>query len=395
MKRKNDSNNYYTEKALCAMIGAAVTGRKAPSADDRFDLQAALSFARSHNILPIAYYALEHAGISGGLMSDAEKTSGNLVFKQMKLNVMENALSNAFSKHEIPHFILKGSQIQKYFPKGMVRISTDIDFYIDEQYIERVKPIMRSFGLESTSYNALSKTYCFEKQPRYSIEIHCMLDQTIKPAEQDFLASLLQNSVHDEGCRMRLCNESLYLHTFFHLYKHFSGEGAGVKMFLDIFVLSRSLPLKTESIENRLKEIHLDKFHSSVLKECERLFDKPELEEKADYMTEKILNDGAFGKPGLDSSGTKIIMSEDPAASRKLTLARITGTGRDTMIKKYPVLKKAPFLLPACHVHRAVKGVITKPKKAVTVIKEAKIVSSRRIKKQKSEMEKIGLRSDK
>ena len=121
---------------MCTLIGAVVLGKEIPDTES-IDLRTAITFARNHRILPIVYFALRKAGCSGELMTQAEKASENMAFKQMKMDIMEDKLSEAFSAAKIPHYILKGTQIQQRFPEGMTRISTDtaISFWMSHAQI--------------------------------------------------------------------------------------------------------------------------------------------------------------------------------------------------------------------------------------------------------------------
>ncbi len=194
----------------------------------------------------------------------------------------------------------------------MVRITTDSDFYVDEKNIEVVKKILDNFGFELLEYSAEEKSYEYTKQPRYNIEIHCQLDNADKPDELDFLSSLLLNPIKDEGSRLKFSDEDLYLQVFFHLYKHFSHSGAGIKMFLDNFVLSRKLTLDTERITERLKGVGLDKFHSSVLRLCDVLFDGAKSDAVTDRFAEAVISGGAFGVEGINIGQNKIASSDNP-----------------------------------------------------------------------------------
>lgn len=377
-------------KALCSLIGAAITGLNFSVPKD-FDLNTALKVACSHNLLPIAYHALNKAGFTGSEMDRAEKTAAGLVAKQAKLKVMENKLSAAFTGESIPHYILKGTQIQKYFPDNMVRITTDSDFYVDEKYIDAVQKIMDGFGFELFEYNAEEKTYEYTKQPRYNIEIHCLLDNTDKPDELELLSSLLHNPIEDTGCRLRFSDEDLYLHVFFHLYKHFSQSGAGIKMFLDVFVLSRELKLDMNRITERLKSVKLDKFHGAVLRLCDVLFNGAKSDAVTDRFAQEVISGGAFGVEGINIGQNKVVSSDNPQAEKKAVVSKRLGTGKDNMRKRYPVLKKAPFLLPFCYGFKAVKCVVIHPKEALSICGYLRGMSDKNIKRKEKVLTDVGL----
>lgn len=392
MKRKAKKTDERTKngKALCALIGAAVTGQNLSVSDD-FDLDTALRVACSHNMLPIAYHALNRAGFTGKEMDRAAKDAGNMVFKQAKLKGMENKLSSAFSSKNIPYYILKGTQIQKYYPENMVRITTDSDFYVDEKNIEAVKTIMTDFGFELLEYNAAEKSYEYTKQPRYNIEIHCLLDNTDKPDELEFLSSLLLNPIQDEGSMLRFNDEDMYLQVFFHLYKHFSQSGAGIKMFLDVFVLRRELTLDTKRIKEKLESIGLDRFHSAVLRLCDVLFNGAKSDSATDRFAEAVISGGAFGVEGINIGQNKIVSSDNPEAEKKAVVSKRLGTDKENMKKRYPVLKKAPFLLPFCYGFKAVKCVVIHPKEALSICGYLRGLSSKNIKLKEKILTDVGL----
>ena len=380
MKRKNNASkiNMPAGRQLCTIIGAALSGTKT-DVPDSFDLKGAMEMAHYHRILPIAYDALTKAGFTGELMEQAKKMSSHQVFQQTKQNIMESRISAALSEIGIPHYILKGTTLQRYYPEGMIRISTDSDFYVDELNMDAVTAVMHHAGFENISYSSEKKTAVFQKRPWYNIEVHFALEDTQCPDEIGFLHTLLENPVPEQDCRLRLNDENLYLHTFFHLYKHYVYANAGVRMFLDIFVLNRSLRPDMERINRRLAAVRLDEFHRVVLRVCDVLFAGAPLDDNTALITDRILMGGAFGNAGQLIYRQQITGNE-PAGRVKRNIIRIIfGTSRENLYRKYPILHKAPWLLPLCHIYRAVSGLVRKPWIARLCFRSLRSVSDEQI----------------
>ena len=258
-----------------------------------------------------------------------------------------------------------------------------------------MKEIMERLGFALSGYYEASKTYSYQKEPRYHIEIHCQLEDTDKPEKLAFLETLLEHPTADKGSRLRFCDEDLYIHTLFHLYKHFLHSGAGVKMFLDIFVLSRVLQIDMDHVDQRLQTIGLDGFNRAVLRECDVLFCGALIDADMRLLTEKILFDSAFGKREGGWQRSKILLSDHPARTGRELIWDSVGAGKKNMTAKYPILLKAPILTPLCHIHRAVKGVITKPRVAVSSIKRiGNFLSVKKIKRQNRVLSAAGIKPD-
>ena len=272
--------------------------------------------------------------------------------------------------------------------------STDSDFFVDRQHLENVTRIMRQLGFETTGCPPESRTCSFRRQPCYHVEVHFRLEDTKNPDEEDFLRTLLQDSFPEQGSRFAFSDENLYLHTFFHLYKHFVFTGAGIRMFLDIYLLSRNLQPDMSSINSRLATVRLDRFHQTVLRECGILFEGVPSDEKTDVITRRIILGGAFGNIGQMLYRNQITEESDSGAAKRNIAASIFGTNKNNLYRKYPFLRQSPWLLPFCQIHRAVTGVIKKPRVALLCFRSLRSVSEKKIRADKELLKNAGLYVD-
>ena len=135
----------------------------------------------------------------------------------------------------------------------------------------------------------------------------------------------------------------------------------------------------------------LDKFHRTVLRECEVLFEGAPSDTGTSLMTQRILSGGAFGSPENNTYRKQLSEGEDSATVKKAIIGKILGTNRENMYRKYPVLEKAPYLLPFCHIHRITSGLIRKPGTVLICWRLLRSVSDEKIEQDRELLRETGL----
>lgn len=78
-------------------------------------------------------------------------------------------------------------------------------------------------------------------------------------------------------------------------------------------------------------------------------------------------------------------------ALKKAVLSKRLGTGKESMKKRYPVLKKAPFLFPFCYGFKAVKCAVVHPKEALSIVGYLRGMSDKNIKRREKLLSDVGL----
>ena len=149
--------------------------------------------------------------------------------------------------------------------------------------------------------------------------------------------------------------EYFYLNIVTHLYKHFVSEGCGLRLFSDIYVYKKAHPeIDFSFIENALKKHKLTEFHKNILNLTECFFENKQPSEELRQIALYVFKSGEYGNPKL-----KKLSWISSTKSNRLTFADKTKyfiknwfPGVKILKRRYPVLEKAPFLLPVCWIRR-------------------------------------------
>ena len=138
--------------------------------------------------------------------------------------------------------------------------------------------------------------------------------------------------------------------------------------------------------------VRLDEFHRIVLRVCDVLFAGAPMDEKTALITGRILLGGAFGKADQSrSTRSSSPEGESVGGVKRSIIRQIFGTSRENLYRKYPVLHKAPWLLPFCHIYRAVSGLVRKPEVVRLCFRRLRFVSDEQINANKELLKASGL----
>lgn len=288
--------------------------------------------------------------------SDLQKEVNTVIARQVKFDIMCDKISEKLSEKNIRHIVLKGSEIQKFYPSNIVRKSSDIDIYIDKKDVAVVDGIMRELGFLSGETN--DENYQYLKQPRYNVEFHTTLEG-YSDNQKKILLKLSENAVHVKGTRYVLSDSDAYIHALFHLFKHFVYSGVGVRMFLDLYLISKNACIDFDYANKVLRELEIAGFAQAVNEINKVLFENAKPTDDQNELAEFIFNSPLYG-----ARQTNIYLSNFNHGAKHIGRWKLLdvkyGVGFNSMCKRYPVLRKAPVLYPLSFIHRFGYGMIHK-----------------------------------
>ena len=361
-----DNNYIKNGYILCKDIGDIVNCKQnnATACNTVDDLKNRISFLQSHNLITffdfvidkeqvISYFGTENYNV---LCENVKQK----IFRQFKNDLMSDNISHQLQKNDVENIILKGSSYKKFYPENIVRTSTDIDIYVNQKDITKAGEVLNDNGFTFVKVYK-NKEYSYKKEPRYYIELHTDMDGFNKTQKS------LLNSLTD-GCSRRntLTDNDSYIYALFHLYKHFVTSGAGVRMFLDIYLIKKNSKLNFEYINKKLKALDIYDFANVVTKINESLFEGKEADDDLKAVIAFIFDSGTFGKVSSDLH-LKQINKKAKHTNKIEEFVVDNCLDFNSMKKRYPILKKCPLLYPFSFIHRFFYGITHKR----NVLKEA------------------------
>lgn len=337
---------------LLALLRSVLNGEKPPELPEGLSFGGVLELAKAHSVANMAFYGIERLEKKPAepLLSEWEQIRDKAIVKDInQLSELEQ-ISTAMSERNIRHLPLKGSVLKELYPQSDMRTMADIDMLIDEENAAAARDIMRELGYscEHFGYDIHDIYY---KQPIMNVEIHRELFGEEGQQFGEIFAEPFSLCEKTEGMRARFTEEYFLAYVIAHAIKHYSEGGTGIRSFMDIAVYLRAKPVDTEKVCGILEPSGCADMARDLIGLSRVWFEGAESSERYDKMAEYVISGGTYGT--IQNSVENKVREQGKA---KYFLRLIFPTFWH-MKQHYPVLKKAPVLLPFCWLFR----LVTKP----------------------------------
>lgn len=347
---------YESGNLLCAVLASCQRGEKHKNFPDGTDFELFYKLAKRHKVSDILYPYIKDSNLPEQINSKFKEDYNSTLSHQIKFEAMEEKLFLAFSQNGIAHIPLKGAEISRYYKEPLLRFSSDIDIYIAENSREKVKELMLKMGFSYVPYEHYDDVY--HKNPLYNIEVHHSLTDEDSPYHK-FFCGFFDRAKVKNGCTMSFEQNDLYIYTFFHLFKHYTQGGCGIRLFLDLYVLERNLSLDYDYIEAELIKIRLLDFYKTVKHLMRIMFGTARANKNDELLLNYIYYSGIYG---IQQFNVLSIMTKEKVF--KLSKLKFYFKAWFLPLKQmrviYPVLQKVPLLLPFCYLHKGIYTFIFK-----------------------------------
>lgn len=258
----------------------------------------------------------------------------------------------AFEENGIDYLPLKGCRMKHLYPKPELRYMGDADILIRMEQYPNARTVMASLGFEE---GAESDHELHWNHPELNLELHKRLIPTYN---QDFYRysgdGWDKATIHEGHCWM-MSPEDEWLYLFTHFTKHFRDGGIGCRHVADLWVYLKHHPaLDAAYIQGELSRLQLVEFHENMRNMLEVWFGDAVPDEKTELITDYIFSNGSWGneQTRLLSLNSDKSVTTTAAESKLRYLWRVAFPDLYFMQRDYPVLKRAPWLLPVMCVYR-------------------------------------------
>ena len=272
--------------------------------DEDCDLQwsqvnALLMAAEDQAVEGLIIHALLKSGVLQGHEDECYDAIGVIAQIQQE-NELVNKQLDAFETMmaEVPHVVVKGQMVARYYPDGSLRQSGDIDFFCEPGYYQRAKALLSSVQAiewqESDSYK--HEVYVWNE---VLFEMHASLMTFFARSHQRYWDNNVEPHVAEAT------EEVVYV--FAHLFHHFIVGGVGLKQFCDLAMTIHHYrdELDVERLQSHLEALGLLAAFRAVgwvlvnalgLPEDEFPFKiAPKDEKRGAKILESVLRTGNFG----------------------------------------------------------------------------------------------------
>lgn len=360
-----------TETQFLHITKAAVSGGELPT--EAVDWPAMFTLANQQKLLPILFEAVRKtpaAGENAPLFAAIKQQVIGQVLNQTVRSAEFADLYRSLRAAGLHPVVVKGQLCSRLYPLRDHRISADDDLFIPEGEFFACHQALLANGLTTDTPadelpTADEVSYTKKDSPLY-IELHRHLFDSAQDAHDElnhFFADIAPVEV-DGFLTMPPHEHLLYL--ILHAYKHFVYSGIGLRQFCDIGLWARAYhdQIDWQRLHDQCAGVHAATFAAAAFRIARTYlgidFDLPGLWD-GDVDVEPLLHDtlcgGVYGSNSYTRLHSSTVTLNAVKASRtggKSSVLRTVFPKRAYLERRYPYLKKRPYLLPVAWVQRIV-----------------------------------------
>ena len=360
-----------TETQFLHIAKAAVSGGELPA--ESVDWPAVFALAGQQKLLPIVFEAARKAPAA---------VENAALFAAVKQQVIAQVLHQTMRASEFADLyrklraaglhpiVVKGQLCSRLYPLRDHRISADDDLYIsDAEFMACHRQLLANGLTTDTPVDELATAdevpYTKDGSPLY-IELHRHLFDSSEDTHDElnhFFADL--KPIEVDGFLTMPPHEHL-LYLILHAYKHFVRSGIGLRQFCDIGLWARAYhaEIDWQRLHDQCSSVHAATFAAAAFRMARDYlcidFDLPAPWDGS-IDVEPLLHDslcgGVYGSNDLTSLHSSTVTLNAVKASwtgEKSGVLRTVFPKRAYLERRYPYLKKRPYLLPVAWVQRLV-----------------------------------------
>ena len=358
-----------------------------------------------NRMLGVAYKTVEalpeEKKPSKEIMSIWKNKAFGIGIMQMQKNICIRNLLEESNRRGLTLVVFKGIPLAELYPEPAMRYSCDTDIYVYKEEKEMVEQLLMEQGFVHAGGKENVPDYV--KDNKVKIELHSRLWEDYENEQTKFL-DLLDITNRSKiicenynGVKMyTLGYNEHFIFQMFHIIKHFSLEGVGIKYLLDVslYVNKYIHVLDKEYFWKVMKQLNYDVFCDAFFKLAVEYFgmnneildEKYELKKYSDDLLDDIFMVGKLGDD--DDSAWKVmhllmpyyLQEREVPRSKWQRIRYIVFPKAEELTDYYSYAKRNRFLLPVAWVHRIINRVLkdnNKTEEDVDTLKKTKKVEHR------------------
>ncbi len=274
-------------------------------------------------------------------------------------NKEREKLSQIFNENGIKFCFLKGYKLSRFYPNPEQRFSLDMDVWVEKSRVSDAQKILEQRGYEKSTF-ADDKDVGYIKKPFLNVEIHKELKYDYDKGYEYYKGAFSRLVAEEDSWELNMTNEDFYVYILSHSAHHFETAGTGIRNILDHYYLKMALkPLcNPQLLREGLTATGLSVFNDKMDALCEYWFGDYDGNDDVEQMAEFVLLSGVFGNQTNHYLGG-ILKGDYGNKKSDFVFARVFPK-REKVKDRYPILKKAPFLLPLIWIVRIITTIFSK-----------------------------------
>lgn len=298
------------DKLLLESLNSYMNGRTVKSDFDAETAEELIECARKHKVFPIVY--LENSeGFANALNFQSFIKIKTEVMLSVSAQVQRSSetvrIYNLLKKNGIKSIIFKGAVCRAMYSNPEYRISSDEDFLVGTENMQRAAEILISDGYEIIDSKG-GEIKLFGRVLNSIIELHSsVVDECISDAYSE-IGSMLRRQLEspvmtDIGCGeiATFSRSHGFLSLCMHFYNHFIIGGIGIRPVMDVacFIKKYEDEIDFDFCFSVLRTVNAEKLIKTLIALCNKVFETDckyaDNENAVDMLLEDILSAGAYG----------------------------------------------------------------------------------------------------
>ena len=358
-----------TETQFLHIAKAAISGGNLPA--EKMDWPAIFTLANQQKLLPILFEAVRktHAAEENAALFTVTKQQ--IIGQVLNQAVRSAEFSNLYHKlcaADLHPIVVKGQLCSRLYPLKDHRISADDDLYISDAEFMACHEQLLANGLTTDTpadelVTADEVSYTKKDSPLY-IELHRHLFDSSEDTHDElnhFFADI--QPVEVDGFLTMPPHEHL-LYLILHAYKHFVRSGIGLRQFCDIGLWAWAYhdEIDWQRLYDQCASIHAATFAAAAFRIARDYlgikFDLPapwDSSINAEPLLHATLCGSVYGSNDytrLHSSTVTLNAVKANRTGEKSSVLSTVFPKREYLERRYPYLKKRPYMLPIAWVQR-------------------------------------------
>ena len=358
-----------TERQFLHIAKAAVSGGALPA--ENVDWPAVFALAGQQKLLPIVFEAVRKTPAAAENAALFAAVKQQVIAQVLHQTMRTSEFAGLYQKLRaagLHPIVVKGQLCSRLYPLKDHRISADDDLYTPDAEFMACHEQFLTNGLRTgTPADELASAdevpYTKDGSPLY-IELHRHLFDSAEDSHDElnhFFADL--NPVEIDGLLAMPPHEHL-LYLLLHAYKHFVRSGIGLRQFCDIGLWARAYhsEIDWQRLHDQCESVHAATFAAAAFRIARDYlgieFDLPTPWSDA-VDAEPLLHDtlcgGVYGSNDLTRLHSSTVTLNAVKANRTGEKSSVLSTvfpKREYLERRYPYLKKRPYLLPVAWAQR-------------------------------------------
>ena len=360
-----------TETQFLHIAKVAVSGGDLPA--EKVDWPAIFTLANQQKLLPILFEAIRKTPATEENTALFAVTKQQVIGQVLNQTVRSAEFTDLYRKLRtagLHPIVVKGQLCSRLYPLKDHRISADDDLYIpDTEFMICHEQLLVNGLTTDTPTDELAtadEVSYTKKDSLLYIELHRHLFDSSEDAHDElnhFFADL--NPVEIDGFFAMPPHEHL-LYLILHAYKHFVRSGIGLRQFCDIGLWAQEYhdEIDWQRLHDQCSSVHAATFAAAAFRIAKDYlginFDLPApWDDSIDV--EPLLHDtlcgGVYGSNDYTRLHSSTVTLNAVKASRTGEKSSVLSTvfpKREYLERRYPYLKKRPYLMPVAWLQRIV-----------------------------------------